>query len=151
MDVDPGRCIHRNAVGSLHLDRCNGLADSCRVSLTIVCNHCGERVIAKAGEHCPSCRLVIGGGAPDAAADRPAEPAQPAAKAGGMRGWLARRMRTLAIVGVVLCLYALLGGVFRGRGAGYAAEGRELVWIGLALFLLGTVMHLILRVRRKGP
>ena len=115
--------------------------------MTIHCNHCNQRVIARAGERCPVCRLVIAGGESKATETAPSGEAKAPKKPVSFRHKIAKRLLAMVPIGLVLSIYGMFGGSFQRRGAGYTAQGSELVWMGLGLIIMGALAYFILRDR----
>lgn len=114
--------------------------------MLVTCNHCGNRVLPKSDETCPSCGGVID---PEAMPTPPPAPTQPEPHTTGkFLNFLERKSKAGMLLGVGLTVMGAFGGSYQRRGTGATMEGSNLMWAGVVLIGIFFVLYLVTR-RRK--
>ena len=110
------------------------------------CNQCGGLIITETDKICPRCRSRIDVGhvtSNNLRDKRSAVTPEPPRRT--IRDILASRSRVGILGGIALALWGYFGGAYQRRGAGYTADGMELVWVGIAVSVLATIIYLLCR------
>lgn len=123
--------------------------------MLVYCNHCRNRVLPKDDDVCPNCHQTIDaeasaamGAAALQAAQQPAPTSTTVPARRSFRDLIASRAKAGIFLGAALAVYGAFDGSYQRRGAGYAAGGKELLWVGAGVAVLSFVLFLL--CRRKG-